>query len=420
MIIDESFKSQETAAYVQVTHYQDSSPIQDRHCDGVLYRKQDGLYFRRIGADPLNVLWFGLKNDGATYNELALAHLLKTVSGPLNLFFPQGVYRFKALPASQNIMGQPVAISFIDREVLMSGEAGTELLIDPGCIGIQITRSSGGSLARFENFNIRAASKDANDGKVAGPNGLEWGTNAGDHYKFNGINLYNQGYLRNVNVNGFSGHGVAIFGHLGVRVDSARLSVPGTAGQWNGDLIFTPDDPYFMGPEFPSSGAIVLDGQVYPMGGKGTQFFTLHYYNGVTPLKHYPDAELFYPGAGLVADNCQFEGVNNFDNNGGCGLFIVGPDSNQGTYRGVSVRENGFWGILDFSFLGSHNGINFSGTSTPVGSFCTTDINARSTWVGCYSESGNQSASQFADNTVVIGGHHAAGIAPTNALLLVK
>jgi hypothetical protein len=78
----------------------------------------------------------------------------------------------------------------------------------------------------------------------------------------------------------------------------------------------------------------------------------------------------------------------------GAGIYISGPDANQGTVTAVDVRDNGLCGIWDASFLGNqffacmghNNGIG----GTIGGHYRVTNLNARSTFIGCYGEGGSQ------------------------------
>lgn len=101
----------EDALFHKVTVYSDGSPMTQEKCDGVLYIERDGLYYRRIVGDRINVKWFGAKGDGdpddlGTDDTKAIKFALSTVSkvykprdlsggnlfGGITLFFPSGMY----------------------------------------------------------------------------------------------------------------------------------------------------------------------------------------------------------------------------------------------------------------------------------------------------------------------------------------
>jgi hypothetical protein len=93
--------------------------------------------------------------------------------------------------------------------------------------------------------------------------------------------------------------------------------------------------------------------------------------------------------------------------NGGHGVYIQGGDTNAGTGIAVDARGNGGYGIYDFSFLGN----TWIGTHTAnngQGSYFTGNNNARSVFVGPYSE-GNQPGAIFAARTLSLNGLMSAG-----------
>jgi hypothetical protein len=94
----------------------------------------------------------------------------------------------------------------------------------------------------------------------------------------------------------------------------------------------------------------------------------------------------------------------------GCrnGVYLTGADVNAGVGTSVSCVGNRVWGIQDLSFLGNtwvacHTAANVTGP------YKTSNANACSVFIGCYSES-DQPASSFAASTLVLGGLHGAGM----------
>ena len=91
------------------------------------------------------------------------------------------------------------------------------------------------------------------------------------------------------------------------------------------------------------------------------------------------------------------------------GIKIIGADANAGTVDGVDSSQNSGWGINDSSFLGNElSGLHTAGNL--LGAYCTTNINCRSVFTGCYSES-DQPPSSIISPALSIGGQHAAGFA---------
>lgn len=357
----------------------------------------------------INVLDAGIRGDDNIYDELKLDSIILTIpdQAAVIIEFPAGNYLFHKVP------GKTAAINISDRSITLRGSPNaTNFIIDGGCVGISLIRGAFEMLGRVEDINIRAAWKDDQDGKAAGG----WGRNAGNDYKFNGINCWSQCFLHNVNVSGFSGHGVCLWGDLSARFNGNPHSIPGTIEAWNGDLIFIPDDQS-KAVTITIGATIEFGNEHRRIGGFARGGATAGYVAGSdSMIGRHVIARVYNSGIGVIADNCQITGLNNFDDNGGCGFYQVGSDANVNTVMGTSCRENGYWGFYDGSFLGgifigchgTHNGTHFPDGS--VGSFLTEHETAPSVWLGCYSEAGNQGPSRFSSLTEVIGGLHGAGI----------
>ena len=83
------------------------------------------------------------------------------------------------------------------------------------------------------------------------------------------------------------------------------------------------------------------------------------------------------------------------------GFYFNGSDANAGHGIGLNATSCRGWGILDESFLGNY----FFGahTASCAGAWKTTNANARSIFVGCYSE-GDQALPEVAAPSMMIGG----------------
>lgn len=102
----------------------------------------------------------------------------------------------------------------------------------------------------------------------------------------------------------------------------------------------------------------------------------------------------------------------------GCknGVYIEGADVNAGVSVGVDATANDEWGIWDSSFLGNtHIAAHTNGNG--VGPYKSDNANARTVWLGCYSET-NQDPSQIASPSMVVGGLHAAGVSGSGLRIL--
>lgn len=124
-------------------------------------------------------------------------------------------------------------------------------------------------------------------------------------------------------------------------------------------------------------------------------------------------------GIHIAADTQGNDGVpvgnaNNFEVYktlvSGCrnGIYTIGGDANAGMVLALNAMTNREWGVNENGFLGNtyvacHTANNSSGP------YQTTNLNARCLFSGCYSE-GDQPPSSFAQDTLVLGGLHGAGV----------
>jgi hypothetical protein len=106
-------------------------------------------------------------------------------------------------------------------------------------------------------------------------------------------------------------------------------------------------------------------------------------------------------GANTNANNWSMDNVF-VELNGGHGVHVIGADANAGVAVGVSASGNGGWGFLDESFLGN----TYVGCHTQEnkkGGYSVTNHNARSIFIGSYTE-GGQPDNQIQNPSMVIGG----------------
>ena len=436
----------EKAQYAKVTNWADGYPMSDSHCDGFLYRKIGSDYYRRAGITRVNVLNLGLKADGIFSNELVLSNAMRQLPTYTEFYFPSGTYKFSALPSEYNNLSNiPVAIDWGTSGAYFTGAGeSTVLSISAGCVGLQLNGGLVSGVPKLTNFTVQGSGQNsASDGKVTNngpfladgttPN-VDAGRTLGDwsldpnFYQYSGINAWAQVIIDGVNVKACAGHGLWTQGYIGLKATTVPTQVSGT---FINSTTFQLDDNGLSG-KFSYGAKVSLGSALGFVGNNPTG-------NGRVTLDVSKDGNIAFPSSGhytvttyrkggdLIADNGVIKGNCNFDFNGGCGIYIQGSDGNQWNVFGSSVRENGFWGIWDRSFLGnffygthgSHNGNHFNKFAVngiphndllTIGSFKTSDTNAHSGWFGCYSEQGNQGPSYFEYNTVIIGGIHAAGI----------
>ncbi|WP_418894611.1 glycosyl hydrolase family 28-related protein [Limibacterium fermenti] len=86
--------TKENVNYEQTQSWHDGTEMNDEKCDGVIYRKKRGLYYRRAYSSSLNVKWFGAignnSNDDTIAFKKAIAFLKNMGTG--KLYIPTGNY----------------------------------------------------------------------------------------------------------------------------------------------------------------------------------------------------------------------------------------------------------------------------------------------------------------------------------------
>lgn len=433
----------ENVTYLKVTSWADGNPMSDGYVDGIVYRKINGVYYKRDTNKPINVLILGIKNDGVTRNELILANILDKLPHNLEYYWPAGTYLFGPLPAKYNAFGTPTAINLDASGAWFSGagRGSTILRFLPGCVGIQATGGHYPRVFQIKDMTIigpgadsllegivktsaatRADGKTNPDvGRVVGSASLDL-----DNYNYNGLNLWTQSHVHNVDINNFSGHNVYILGFPELRLPGIPSTVTGTiTSRTINDWRFICDTPsdaskFGYGYSILINGVTTSVGGIIPGGFAGISIVGVPDVGPATVV-------VASQGGAVIADNSSFSGICNLDFAGASGLRIVGSDANQTTVFGCSFRENGLWGVDDASFLGSffygthfsRNGrrINTFGINgivgnniLTIGAFIQRFETARSAFYGCYTEAGNQGASVVNVRCAVVDGIQEGGL----------
>lgn len=102
---------------------------------------------------------------------------------------------------------------------------------------------------------------------------------------------------------------------------------------------------------------------------------------------------------------------------GGHGFFVKGADANAGTAIGIDASANAKCGIYDSSFLGNTY-IGCHSASNADSAYRADNANARCVFMGCYSEGGS-APSMILAPSIVVGGLHGAGFAPTSTAMVI-
>jgi hypothetical protein len=92
----------------------------------------------------------------------------------------------------------------------------------------------------------------------------------------------------------------------------------------------------------------------------------------------------------------------------GDGLNIIGSDANQCTFIAIDTVDCGGWGIHDNSFLGNQY-YNCHVNNCSQGPYFAENVNARSAFIGCYSEEG-MTSSIINGYSNVVGGLHGSPV----------
>lgn len=416
-------------SFIPTTAWLDGDALSDANLDGIQLAKVGSTYYREAyptgETHRVNVIELGLVPDGVTDNSAILSDAMRRLPKNTTFFFPAASqpYLFGPLPAEHNNYdGYPVAINCDTSGAWFVGEGDdSKIQLKPGTAGFQVTAGLAPRITVFRDLNIVGA------GRGAGGDGLDDnGSPSLDYgkYRGNGINAYGQVLLDNVNVGNCSGHGVKIFGFSYINVVGLPYPLRGRMDRGGyGEFYFYPDDKAAMA-KIGHGWQVLYQGQQTSIASREYNFPRLGIapVAGITPAN--PAEIIITPkGGNLIADNSDIFG-GNYDYNAGCGIYIQGDDANQTRIWGGSMRENGYWGLADLSFLGTfcysmhftRNGTSFNDLSAgklPVGPYFTKFPTARSGYFGVYTEGGNQGKAIISDNTQVIGGLNEAGITGT-------
>ena len=429
-VLDEN--TLEPAVYKKVTKWEDGRQMTDEFIDHALYTKVGADYFKRSYDGSIDVRWLGVRTGSigdTAHNTKVLNDYISRLpyGSTLDVTFPKGQTYFARLDSTYWAFKRPTCIKTTSLNATFRGEIGAQVIAPAQC-GL-FTNITG--FNQYINLNISSLGYgNMMDGRRLDGNGVPlypvddiraWSNDAGD-YIANGINAFGQAIIHNCNISGFSGNGVFVYGEPQIRLPNAPKTLHGTKNGGSINFIEPVDINWWN----ELTTVYIGQQQVLISGRAGTSLISESYDNAFRSLPDGPyDFTLKGTGPGLIADNGQITGISNFDFNGATGIYLAGADGNQWSIVGLSCRENGFWGILDASFLGTHvfgahgsrNGKHFNIIDHPtlpaqynIGSFATVNLNGRSTWIGCYTEQGNQGPDYYERFAVVLGGIHAGGV----------
>lgn len=184
-----------------------------------------GRWIALFENDVINFKRMGAVADGSTDNHAILQGFLDNHPAglPTNIYFPPGNYFF-----SDTIT--------VAMRVNFTGETRTTFKFPAGVLGMHVTRSSSGEqYSVFDQLTLEAYGKDAADGKDE--NGNKSTDN--DDYHFHGCLVTAVSTFRDVNIGGFSGCGLVVYGELSAgfdaslsRFENIKLSSNNGHGVW--------------------------------------------------------------------------------------------------------------------------------------------------------------------------------------------
>ena len=427
-VIDEHTK--QPVIFHEVLTWLDGRVMTDEYVDHSYFVRVGYKYYKRAGDGSIDVRWLGVKPNAPEHSQTntnALNALLSRM--PLgtsaHLLFSKDKFYFAPLPPEFWAFERPTCIKTSSLGIRYQGVPGTQLIAEQGA-GL-FTQVVG--FCEFIDLNLSSLGMDPMDGRLLDGNGeplwpagdiRAWHPDPGA-YAVNGINCFGQARIHNTNIAGFSGNGLFVFGEPNFTLPATPRILHGTkTGLY---ISFTePADINFWDER---TNVYIGTQQILISGRAGGSLVAEGYDDAFIALPDGPyDITLKGVTPRIIADNGQITGVSNFDFNGCCGAYFAGSDGNQWSVTGLSMRENGNWGSANSAFLGTHykdchgskNGKRFNYVDHPteptqlnVGTFGDFNVNGRSTYVGCYTEEGNQGPDYYARFAIVIGGIHAAG-----------
>lgn len=346
-----------------------------------------------------------------------------------HLMLPRGVCWLDKVPGSglMNPREHEYAITLRDTHLTLEAEYGGVFQTLAGVPGLQACRTSGSSSPTLKNITLSHENGrfGAGDHGVIGEeNGRKLYTEDFGEYRINGISMWSQGHLEGVRVVGFPGNGMTVFGSRKEFVPATPFAVSGKVQVVNGEVAFTPDTKEAL--------ALLLIDSMVKLG-RGPERRVGGYQQGYVFLgapwegmqDGVMDGAAYQPSHHLFADHITSGGLNNFDSNGGLGVFTTGDEANASNFTNFSARDNGSWGFCDSSLEAnlwvnrhtSANGRNFNiydgrdPMSWPVGGFTTRgDASGHPVLIGGYTEGGDSGPDRVSQRTVYVPGQYAAGI----------
>jgi len=390
----------EPVTYQKVSKWLDGSTItssnESKYIDGILHVKYGSEYFKRVIQDGIiNAAWYGVyaDKDGRTHNnDTPFLNMQKAIGAGVGLAIhmtQEGTYYF----------AKPIVLRGAKFSLVGNPKGRVEFYNNTKGFVV---------FSEMDIYNVKQFGA-SNTFSPQG-NGHGWALRA-------------PARLHNVGANRNNGHGIEIYGDIGL--SGRNFNITTNATLYNG---------YEMYARLSSNHNIWIAGNLGGYSG-GVMNILIHNASLDAGIETYTGTwDLFYTNDGSkngkfdeyvpigtstsTAISFEFGGNASFAQvlggevgyNARSGIRVVGGDANSIKISSIDLRLNGEWGIQDNSFLGIY--VEFCmGHGNYAGHYTTTDPNAKSVYVGCYGESQidisdneGQMPNIFTDLTTIIGG----------------
>ncbi|WP_139422907.1 glycosyl hydrolase family 28-related protein [Chryseobacterium mulctrae] len=142
----------EIVSFKRTLMWENRIPITDKLVDNIIYKKNNGKYYKRNFSGPINIKWFNAKGDGVTDDTEFFLHAIKTLktfNGGV-LYIPKGQYK----------ISKTLNVDFDNFFIQGEGSKNTVLLIHHNGVGINYkSKVADLSTARFNLSNIALVNK---------------------------------------------------------------------------------------------------------------------------------------------------------------------------------------------------------------------------------------------------------------------
>lgn len=142
----------EHLTYNKVTTLPDGTTITDVHCDGIIYKKWNNEYWKRVLTDNyITPIMFGAKGDGVNDDTAAIQATINS-RGATVIYFPPGKY---LITSKINFSWSGNSLTFLGDKSAQLIQTGSVLLIQSGA-GLEYDGVGTTANPRFEGLKFKA------------------------------------------------------------------------------------------------------------------------------------------------------------------------------------------------------------------------------------------------------------------------